>query len=120
MMKSGQVIYNQGDIVLVPFPFSDLSSSKIRPVLIISKKSYNNIYLDVIVCGITSNLKPTEYSVFLEQENLDVGILKINSKIKVDAITALEKSIILKSIGRVKEEILIKVKDMIIDLIDNS
>jgi len=120
MMQSGQLIYNQGDIVLIPFPFSDLSSSKIRPVLIISNNSYNKQYLDVIVCGITSNLKPIEYSVFLEQKDLDIGILKIKSKIKVDAFTALEKSIILKTIGRVKDEVVKKVKVVMIDLIDDS
>jgi len=67
MMKSGQAIYKQGDIVLVPFPFSNLSSAKIRPVLVISNNVYNQKYLDVVVCGITSNLQATDYSIFIEQ-----------------------------------------------------
>jgi mRNA interferase MazF len=99
MMTSGQVTYKQGYIVLVPFPFSNLSSTKIRPVLIISNDSYNSISADVIVCGITSNLKPTNFSIEIDQSDLLSGTLKVKSKIKVDAITALEKSIILKSIA---------------------
>jgi mRNA interferase MazF len=118
MMKYGQAIYNQGDIVLVRFPFSDLSSSKIRPVLIISNDSYNQKYLDVVVCGITSNLHPTDYSIFIDQNDLEMGLLKSKSKIKVDAITALEKSIFLKTIGKIKTEIMKQVKDNLLKLID--
>lgn len=117
-MKSGQAIYNQGDIVLVRFPFSDLSSSKIRPVLVISNDSYNRKYLDVVVCGITSNLHPTDYSIFIEQNDLETGLLKSKSKIKVDAITALEKSIFLKTIGKIKTEVITQVKDHLLKLID--
>lgn len=118
MMKSGQAIYNQGDVVLVPFPFSDLSSSKIRPVLVISNDSYNQNYLDVVVCGITSNLRPTDYSIFIEQNDLETGFLKVKSKIKVDATAALEKTILLKTIGKIKTEVLDQVKDHLLKLID--
>ncbi len=118
MMKSGQAIYNQGDIILVPFPFSDLSLSKIRPVLVISNDSYNQNYLDVVVCGITSNLHPTDYSIFIEQNDLETGFLKVKSKIKVDAIMALEKTVFLKTIGKIKTEVLDQVKDHLLKLID--
>lgn len=118
MMKSGQAIYNQGDVVLVPFPFSDLSSSKIRPVLVISNDSYNQNYLDVVVCGITSNLRPTDYSIFIEQNDLETGFLKVKSKIKVDATAALEKTILLKTIGKIKTEVLDQVKDHLLKPID--
>lgn len=118
MMKSGQVTYKQGDIVLVPFPFSNLSSTKIRPVLIISNYSYNRNSADLIVCGITSNIKPSRFSIIIDQHNLRTGSLKTKSKIKVDAITALEKSIILKSIGTVKQNVIKKVKDILYLIIE--
>jgi mRNA interferase MazF len=54
----------QWDIVLVPFPFTDLSASKKRPALIISPDEYNAGF-DVIIAFITSNMdvksKPGDY-----------------------------------------------------------
>ena len=102
MMKFGTAIYSQGAIALVPFPFSNLSSAKVRPVLIIFNNRYNKKSADVVVRGITSNLKPARFSILLEQKDLQLGHLKCKSKIKVDALTALEKSIIIKTIGFVK------------------
>lgn len=49
--------YKQGEIVLVPFPYSDLSGSKRRPVLVVSNNLYNNSFLDIVVVAITSRTK---------------------------------------------------------------
>jgi mRNA interferase MazF len=35
--------YNKGDVILVPFPFSDQTTTKKRPAVIISSNTYNNI-----------------------------------------------------------------------------
>ncbi|RKX69511.1 MAG: type II toxin-antitoxin system PemK/MazF family toxin [Spirochaetes bacterium] len=48
--------YRQWDIILVPFPFTDLTTNKKRPALIISPDEYNR-GLDVIIAFITSNIK---------------------------------------------------------------
>jgi mRNA interferase MazF len=53
-MKS-MIHYKQWDIVLVPFPFTDLSTTKKRPGLIISPNEYNKSN-DIIIAFITSNL----------------------------------------------------------------
>jgi len=39
--------YNKGDVILVPFPFSDQTSTKKRPAVIISSDTYNNISQDI-------------------------------------------------------------------------
>ncbi len=49
------ITYNQREIVLVPFPYSDLTTTKRRPVLIISNNDYNHNFQDVLVYVITSN-----------------------------------------------------------------
>jgi mRNA interferase MazF len=48
----------QGDIVLVPVPFTDLSSRKRRPVVVLSANAYNDAAPDVIVVAMTSNPGP--------------------------------------------------------------
>lgn len=114
-MKSG-TRYEQGDIVLVPFPFTDLSAIKQRPVLILSTNNYNNQAEDVITCGITSNLKDQNYSVFINNENLENGELPTASRIKVDKLFTLNKAIIKKSIGTINKETLIKAKEELVRL----
>ena len=50
------MMYKQGDILLIPFPFTDLSSTKQRPVLVLSNTKYNESNQDIVVAAITSNL----------------------------------------------------------------
>ena len=48
--------YSFGDILLVPFPFTDQTSSKKRPAVIISSNNYNQQKLDLIIMAITSQI----------------------------------------------------------------
>ncbi len=48
--------YKRGDIVLVPFPFTDLSSSKRRPALVVSPDWFNSSNQDLVLVGITSQI----------------------------------------------------------------
>jgi mRNA interferase MazF len=113
--------YRQGDIALVPFPFSDLSAQKVRPVLILSNDSYNRQSADVVVCGLTTNLKPMPYSVLVEVTDVEEsGTLRHRSKVKSDALASLERSLLLKTIARLKPAIFDQVISEIQDLIRSS
>jgi len=48
---------NQRDIVLVPIPFTDLTSKRRRPVVVVSNDEYNHKAEDIVVVAMTSNLK---------------------------------------------------------------
>ena len=109
-MRSG-ISFEQGEIVFVPFPFTDLSSIKKRPVLILSATEYNRRSADFISCGITSNIKNVDYSILIESTDLARGSLPQPSRIKVNTVFTLEKSIAIKSFGKVKENIMKKVKE---------
>jgi mRNA interferase MazF len=98
--------YKQGEIVLVPFPYSDLSGSKRRPVLIVSNDAYNASFPDVVVVVITSKTtKPDIYSLSLESTDLEIGQLPESSLIRVHKLFTIEQSRILKrfsTLGQVK------------------
>ena len=46
-----------GDVVLVPFPFTDQSAGKKRPAVVISSVAYNNERPDLIIMAVTSQIK---------------------------------------------------------------
>ncbi len=118
-MKSG-MIYKQGEIVLIPYPFSDLSNIKQRPVLILSNNKYNFMTEDIVVCGITSNIKDSEYSVLLDNKDLLDCSLPIRSRIKADKLFTLKSSLIKKNLGKVNNKILERVNKEILKLFYRS
>lgn len=109
-MKYGTV-YKQGEIIIVPFPFSDLRGIKQRPVLILSKNQDNIESEDIITCGITSNLKNSKYSILIDNSNLVAGSIPIKSRIKVNKIFTINKSIIKKNIAKIDELSLKKIRE---------
>lgn len=83
------IVNKQGGIAIVPFPFSDLSIVKQRPVLILSKTKDNEESDNLITCGITSNIKDTKHSVLIDNKNLNEGTIPRTSRIKVDKLFTL-------------------------------
>ena len=94
----------QRDLLLVPFPFSDQSGRKVRPVVVLSNDSYNSRSEDVLVIGVTSNITRETYTLSLTNSDLDEGKLFTPCCIKVDNVLRLEKGLIIKKIGKVKKE----------------
>ena len=114
-MTSGTV-FEQGEILIVPFPFTNLSGMKQRPVLVLSTTDYNKQTEDLITCGITSYLKGAEHSVLINNENLVEGSIPTQSRIKVDKLFTLERSVVKKSIGKIDDVMFGKVKEIFVDL----
>ena len=48
--------YKRGDVVLVAFPFTDLSTTKMRPAIVISSEKFNRKFNDIVVAAITSQI----------------------------------------------------------------
>ncbi|MGD9567481.1 MAG: type II toxin-antitoxin system PemK/MazF family toxin [Sedimentibacter sp.] len=110
-------MYNQGDILLIPIPFSDLTSSKRRPVIVLSNSTYNQKTEDLVVAAVTSNLSENEYSVLLGNDDMTEGNLKVSSLIRADKIYTLSKNIVIKKFGSVKPEIVEQVRQKVIELL---
>ena len=113
-------MYKQRQIVLVPFPYSDLSGNKRRPVLIVSNDSYNKAFDDVLVCVITSNLREDEYSVTLLNSDLEIGVLPESSVVKSHKLFTIHKDKIIKTFSVVKQEFFGQVNEKIKHLLEPS
>jgi len=97
-------MYKRGEIVLIPVPFSDLSSVKRRPVLVISNMSHNSTNNDMIVVAITSNLQ--QNGIFIDTKDLLSGVLPKKSLVRCDKIYTLEQQIVIKQLGIISENVL--------------
>jgi len=84
----------KGDIVLIPFPFTDLSGSKNRPAVILVESG-----ADVTVSFITTQLKWQEEHDLIFQPSVENG-LKRTSILKLSKIATLEKAIVIGRLGR--------------------
>jgi len=93
--------YKQGDVVLVPFPFTDLTATKQRPALVISSDNLNTRGADVVLLAITSqipvNLRPEEFLISAVDQRA-CGLPKA-SLIKLAKVVSLHQSLILKRLG---------------------
>jgi len=100
----------KGDIVVVPFPFSDLSGSKRRPALVLTDLRGN----DLMICQITS--KPTDdvFAQPLISEDFVSGALYTDSYIRPLRVFTVDKHIVSRKIGQITPARMNKVIDAII------
>ncbi len=103
----------KGDVVIVPFPFSDLTQSKRRPALVISNLKGN----DIILCQITSQNIFDGYSIYLKDEDFQEGSLKKPSNIRPNRIFTADVQIILYKIGTLKNKKIEEVINKIVIII---
>jgi len=107
-------MYKFGDIVLTPFPFTDLSGNKVRPALILGIQEKGN---DVTVCFVSSIPKNTDHKFDIAMKTSDVDFkktgLKSSSVIKTTKIATLDKIVILGKIGELDIKNIQKVKKIL-------
>ncbi|MBF9253857.1 type II toxin-antitoxin system PemK/MazF family toxin [Pontibacter sp. 172403-2] len=85
--------YQQGDIVWVPFPFTDLSRTKVRPALIISNHMVNKTG-DYLLMMITHVNKGDSLSLELNEGDFDGPPLPYKSYLRLHKIFILNRSLI--------------------------
>ncbi len=90
----------KGDIVLVEFPFTDLSQTKFRPAVVLSA---NGAIDEFTVCFISSQKVETLYSAEFAVLDSDPDFaqtgLRVSSKVRVTRITTLSQQLIAKRMG---------------------
>ncbi|MCX6821540.1 MAG: type II toxin-antitoxin system PemK/MazF family toxin [Candidatus Aenigmarchaeota archaeon] len=109
---------SQRDIVLLSFPFSDLKTQKIRPVIIISNDDYNQKFEDVIAIPMTSNLDVRDYVILISNKDLESGKLIKDSKAKIDRVFSVNKNLIKLKIGKIKLGVYKEIIEILLGLIE--
>ncbi|MGI8742353.1 MAG: type II toxin-antitoxin system PemK/MazF family toxin [Bryobacteraceae bacterium] len=105
-----------GNVVVVHFPFSDLSQTKSRPALILAMLNGD----DVILCQITSQATSDQYSVQLDSADFQAGGLNHMSNIRPNRLFTADSGIILYKAGHVHSRKLIEVRDRVIVILRGS
>lgn len=106
----------KGDVVVMPFPFSDLTQAKKRPALVLVELQGD----DVILCQITSQPVKDEYAVPLEDSNFGVGGLRRKSNIRPNRIFTADQRILLYQVGRLRPSKVEEVVETIVNILRQS
>jgi mRNA interferase MazF len=112
------ILFKPGDVVLIPFPFTDFSTFKQRPALVISSPNFNRTHSDIMISAITSNIslrrtKKDEY--VLSKSDQAAACLPKISAVKYGKIITIDQRLVRKTIGHLP----IKTTRIILDNIRN-
>jgi mRNA interferase MazF len=89
-----------GDVVAVPFPFSDLSGKKLRPAVVLAAIEHD----DLILCQITSNSFASKRAIEITDADFLDGGLPLTSHVRPDKLFTAESSIIQKHKGKLRPQ----------------
>lgn len=96
------MVYQRGDVVLVPFPFTNLRGAKARPALVVSDSPFN--FRDVVLVAITSQVPagsdPLAVDLAPSQSNFAATGLRQHSAVLVGKLVTLEVGLPYRAIGR--------------------
>lgn len=103
----------KGDVVVVPFPFSDLTQAKKRPALVLAGLEGD----DVILVQITSQPLKDGYTVPINDHDFDSGGLKQPSNVRPNRIFTADTHIVLYSVGKLRKEKLTEIINKVVEII---
>jgi len=102
-----------GLVVLVPFPFSDLSDAKLRPALVLADAGRD----DWILCQITSNPYGDPRAITLHSADFRSGSLRMTSFARPGKLFTANSSLIVREVGDLRAETMSKVIDAVVGIL---
>jgi len=101
----------RGDIVLLSFPFTNLTTTKVRPALVVSDDSFNKVSKDAIFLFITKKKYTTPFDLRINNANtgFKTSGLKESSTIRVSKVMCLEQKLVRRRLGFADRHILNRV-----------
>ena len=102
----------KGDVVVIPFPFSDLSGAKKRPALVAAKTAGE----DIILCQITSEARQDDYAVPIAAQDFKDGKLPVSSFVRANKLFTAERSMVMYCAGSLKDAKMKEIENRIVEL----
>jgi len=103
----------KGDVVVVPFPFSDLTGTKRRPAFVVTDLPGD----DVILCQITSVARLDSFALPLNREDFVTGSLPVDSFIRPNKIFTADKNLVLYTTGHLSDTKIAEVINSLVSLL---
>ena len=103
-----------GEVVLVPFPFSDLSKNKMRPAVVLAFAGYD----DWILCQITSNPYSDAKAIELNSEDFLSGALRLKSYVRPGKLFTANSTLIREKLGVLGSEKFEELLNAVINLLE--
>ena len=103
-----------GQVVLSTFPFSDLTSRKVRPCLVVGQAEFD----DIILCQITSRRYESQIALSLKRSDLSEGSIVMDSYIRPDKIATIARGRISRTLGKITDAKLIEVKQKLVQVFE--
>lgn len=104
----------KGDVVVVPFPFSDLTSAKRRPALVVAILPG----ADAILCQITSQTVRDGMSIALGDTEFESGRLHKPSNIRPNRLFTADRALVLSRVGHIRPKLMLGVVQAIVRIIE--
>lgn len=107
------VSFTVGSVVLIPFPFSDLSQSKLRPAAVLADAGRE----DWVLCQITSKAYADLQAVKLDASDFSGGSLRLVSYARPGKLFTANSSLIVKRVGELEKETFQNIINAVVDLL---
>ena len=107
------VIPTAGAVVLVPFPFSDLSQTRLRPAVVLADAGRG----DWILCQITSNPYGDTRAIELIESNFSSGSLRVTSYARPGKLFTANRDLVVSQVGTLTEKVFVQIIEAVVKLL---
>lgn len=116
MAATARARFSFGDVVLVPFPFTDQSGTKKRPAVVVSSHGYNASRRDVVIMAITSQVRtPLSYGEAMVGDWQGAGLVK--ASVLKPVFTTIEQHLVIRVMGHLSAADIKTLREVLSDVI---
>ena len=105
--------YKENTVILIKYPFTDLSSFKVRPALILRDQDGQ----DIICLPISSSFSTTSSSIELREDDTRKFVFPIRSFVRIKKISTINVNLIVKVLGSLKKKTFSNIKKITLDFL---